>query len=254
MRYLTPGDVVLVTGATGAIGFEIAAQAAAEGAIVGIHGTSEASVAAAIERLRAHVPDASLIAAPGDFRDGAQIEAVVDTVATEGGRLDAVIHCAITGVPGTSGVFLKTDPANYGLFVQYTLGVFQQVCRAAVPHLSARGGTIIAFASDSGRFAAPRQSMVGAVFGGIMSFVRNLATEVARDKVRIHCISPTYVENTPIFDTFSKITGRADAARDRAGLGLPSPGDIAPIVLFLCGPGATKITGQIISVNGGLNA
>ena len=254
MPYLTAGDVVLVTGATGAIGFEIAAQAAADGAIVGVHGSSDASVANAIERLRERVPRGTFIPTPGDFRDGAQIESVVAKIVREGGRLDAVIHCAITGVPGTSGVFLKTDPANYGLFVQYTLGVFQQLCRAAVPHMAERGGTIIGFASDSGRFAAPRQSMVGAVFGGIMSFVRNLATEVARDGVRIHCISPTYVENTPIFDTFSKITGRAEAARARAGLGLPSPADIAPVTLFLCGPGASKITGQIISVNGGLNA
>ena len=47
---------------------------------------------------------------------------------------------------------------------------------------------------------------------------------------------------------------RAGAARERAGLGLPTPADIAPLVLFLCGTGAVKITGQIISVNGGLNA
>jgi NAD(P)-dependent dehydrogenase (short-subunit alcohol dehydrogenase family) len=47
---------------------------------------------------------------------------------------------------------------------------------------------------------------------------------------------------------------RADAARERAGLGLPTPGDIAPLALFLCSPGASKITGQVISINGGLNA
>jgi len=47
---------------------------------------------------------------------------------------------------------------------------------------------------------------------------------------------------------------RAGSAFDKAGLGLPTPKDIAPMALFLCGPGAAKITGQVISINGGLNA
>ena len=84
-----------------------------------------------------------------------------------------------------------------------------------------------------------------------MSFVRNLAMETARSGVRVHCISPSFVENTPVFEAHA---ARAEAARQRAGLGLPSPADIAPLALFLCGPGATKITGQVISINGGLNA
>jgi NAD(P)-dependent dehydrogenase (short-subunit alcohol dehydrogenase family) len=47
---------------------------------------------------------------------------------------------------------------------------------------------------------------------------------------------------------------RMETAAKRAGLGLPTPADIAPMTVFLCGPGAARITGQIISVNGGLNA
>ena len=87
-----------------------------------------------------------------------------------------------------------------------------------------------------------------------MAFVRNLAVEAARDKVRVHCISPSYVVDTPVFDRFAAVANRAERARERAQLGLPSPEDIAPMTLFLCGPGAAKITGQIISINGGLNA
>ena len=55
-------------------------------------------------------------------------------------------------------------------------------------------------------------------------------------------------------ERFSAAGGRAQTARERAGLGLPTPKDIAPMALFLCGPGARRITGQIISINGGLNA
>ena len=58
----------------------------------------------------------------------------------------------------------------------------------------------------------------------------------------------------PIFDRMSQVANRAERAMARAGLGLPSPKDLAPVTLFLCGPEASKITGQVISVNGGLNA
>ena len=87
-----------------------------------------------------------------------------------------------------------------------------------------------------------------------MTFVRNLSVEVSRDKVRVHCISPTFVVDTPVFEAFASVGDRGLRAQERAGLGLPSPKDIAPMALFLCGPGAEKITGQIISINGGLNA
>jgi 3-oxoacyl-[acyl-carrier protein] reductase len=253
VSYLIPGAVILVTGGTGGIGFEIAQQAAADGAVVAVHGSRPETVANAIERLQGRFPAAKLVAAPGDFSVAGVIESVVAKVAAEAGGLDAVIHCAITGAPGTTGFFRKTEPQNYGAMAALVLGVFEQLCFAVLPHLAKRGGTIVAFASDAGRFAAPRQTVLGAAFGGIMAFVRNLAIEVAREQVRVHCISPSYVRDTPVFERFG-VGGRGETAAQRAGLGLPSPKDIAPLALFLCGPGATKMTGQIISINGGLNA
>lgn len=248
---ISRGDVVLVTGASGAIGFEIAAQAAEAGATVAVHGSSADSVAKAVERLRERVTDAQIIAAPADFRSDDAIEVMVEMVAAEAGRIDAVIHCGITGASGVAGPLAKADPANFGDHAALVLGSFQRLCFAALPHLAVRGGTIIGFASDAGKFASPRQAVIGAAFGGIMSFVRNLALEVSRQGVRVHCISSSFVADTPVFE---KHAARAGAAFDRAGLGLPTPKDIAPMALFLCGPGAAKITGQIISINGGLSA
>jgi 3-oxoacyl-[acyl-carrier protein] reductase len=254
MTDIAPGSVILVTGATGAIGLEIAAQAAAAGAVVAVHGSRDETVSKAIVEIRARTPDARLIAAPGNFWDYDAIEGVIARVVAEGGRLDAVVHCAITGAPDTSGSFAKTNPRNFGLMAQRVLGVFEQLCWAALPHLEKQGGTIVGFASDAGRFAAPRQSMIGAAFGGIMMFVRNLSVEIARSGIRIHCIAPSYVKDTPIYDRIQASSGRTETASARAGLGLPSPKDIAPVVLFLCGSGAAKITGQVISINGGLNS
>ena len=248
---LTRGSVILVTGASGAIGFEIAAQAAAAGAVVAMHGSRPETVAAAMERLVQRVPDARLIAAPADFREEQAIAAMVGHVVATAGRLDAVVHCGITGATGVAGPLATADPAQMGRHAALVLGSFAQLCHAALPHLAQQGGTIVGFASDAGKFASPRQAVIGAAFGGIMTFVRNLALEVARQGVRVHCISPSFVAETPVFEAHA---ARAGAARDRAGLGLPTPADIAPMVLFLCGTGAAKITGQVISINGGLNA
>ncbi len=255
MQIIEPNSVILVTGATGGIGFEIAAEAAAQGAVVAVHGSRMGSVSAAIERLKARHPDGRFIAAPADYNEPGAIRAMVDGVTAQAGRLDAVVDCAVTGPAGITGPFMKTDPAVFAPAAAQSIALFQHLCHAAVPHLARQGGALVAFVSDSGRFAAPRQSLIAGRFAAIIGFVRNLALEVARDGVRVNCISPSFVEDTPIFERFSKAAdGRAESARQRAPLGLPRPSDIAPLALFLCGPASKKIAGQIISVNGGMNA
>jgi NAD(P)-dependent dehydrogenase (short-subunit alcohol dehydrogenase family) len=74
--------------------------------------------------------------------------------------------------------------------------------------------------------------------------------------VRVHCISPSYIDGSDALNRLAgtPVEGRMEKARQRAGLGLPSAADVAPLALFLCSDGARRITGQVISVNGGLNA
>lgn len=250
------GLAILITGATGGIGKEIAAQAAAAGATIGVHGSGPASVAATLDALRARVPEGRFIACPADYREAGSIAALVDGFAAAAGRLDGVVDCALVRPNGSvTGVFVRADPAVFAAHAGTTLGNVQQLCFAAHPHLAARGGAFIAFASDAGRFAAPRQSIVGAGMAGIIGFVRNIGLEFAREGIRANCISPSFVADTPIYERYLKAAeGRAGAAARRAGLGLPTPADIAPLVLLLLGPGGAKITGQVISMNGGLNA
>lgn len=249
------GTVILVTGASGAIGFEIAAQAAESGALVGVHGSASASVNRTIAALRQRVPEGRFEGAPANYDEPGAVKAMVDGFAERASRIDAVIDCAIqSGKVSIVGPLAALDPAAFQQLCA-TASAFQTLCHAVYPHLARSGGAIVAFASDSGRFAAARQSVVGAKQAAIIGFVRNIALEYARDSVRVNCISPSFVLETRLFEQFHKSAeGRAERARTRAGLGLPTPRDIAPLALFLAGPGATKITGQVISVNGGLNA
>jgi len=250
------GRVMLVAGGTGSIGSVIASQALAAGWRVALHGSSANSVAAAISGTLQDAPADRLKGFPADIRQPGATLRLVAEAGSWAGRIDSVIDCVSAGpAHRINGAFADTEPQGYAAFMALSVVNLQYLAHAALPWLKRGGGTLIAFASDAGRFAAPRQSLIGASRAGIMGFVRNLATEVARDGVRVHCISPSFVEDTETARRLAQAgTDRLDKARRRAGLGLPTPADIAPLVLFLCGEGARRITGQVISVNGGLNA
>jgi NAD(P)-dependent dehydrogenase (short-subunit alcohol dehydrogenase family) len=231
-------------GGSGAIGSEIARQASAAGWMVALHGRRLETIAAASEGISAS-------AHCFDFTAAGAIEALVAEVGTRHGRIDAVIDCTTGGPPGIVGPFGETQPQAYAAFTAQSVVVFQRLAHAALPWLARQGGTLIAFVADAGIFAAPRQALIGAARAATIGFVRNLAVEVARDGVRVHAVSPSFVAGTP---AAARSPERLEKAQLRAGLGLPTPADIAPLALFLCSPGAARMTGQVISVNGGLNA
>jgi 3-oxoacyl-[acyl-carrier protein] reductase len=151
---------------------------------------------------------------------------------------------------GSTELFGQIDPNDFAKASYSLLCAFQKICHATRPHLAKQGGAIVGLVSDAGRFAAPHQSVMGTAFGGMITFARNVSTEISHEGIRIHMISLSYVAETRVYE--QSRSGRAEAAAKRAGLGLPRPQDIAPLALFLCGPDSAKMTGQVISINGGL--
>ena len=249
--------VMLIAGGTGSIGSVIAEHAARAGWAVAIHGRSDASVNATLQRIAsAAVANSCVKGFVADITEAGATTALIESVASWRGRIDAVVDCVSTGPnKRLTGLFDDTDPEGYAAFMELSIVHLQRLTRATLPWLKRQGGTLIAFASDAGKFAAPRQTVIGASRAAIMGFVRNLATETARDGIRVHCISPSFVDESKTAKRLAVANPeRIESARSKAGLGLPTPNDIAPLVLFLCGDGARRITGQVISVNGGLNA
>lgn len=246
---MTDNPVMLIAGGSGSIGRAIARLALAEGWSVALHGRGEEKLRSVCGELAVRGRIEGFTA---DVWDDDAAASLVADVAEEFGRIDAVIDCTATGPQGIIGLFPQTDPASYTALYGVSVAWLQRLAHAAYPHLQEAGGTLIGFISDAGIFAAPRQTMIGTARAASAGFIRNFAMEAARDGIRAHCISPSYVEGSESAERMG--SERMAKAAKRAGLGLPTADDIAPLAIFLCGDGARKLTGQVISVNGGLNA
>jgi NAD(P)-dependent dehydrogenase (short-subunit alcohol dehydrogenase family) len=128
---------------------------------------------------------------------------------------------------------------------------------AVLPAMRAQGGgSIITVASDAAKFATPGETLIGASMAAIVMFCRAAALEAKREGVRINVLTPSLIANTPgaaliESDPFSaKMFEKAAAL---AHLGVAEPEDLAAMALFLASPAARRITGQAISINGGIS-
>ena len=132
------------------------------------------------------------------------------------------------------------------------------MCRAAMPWMREQnGGAIVNIASDAGKATTPGESVIGAAMAAIIMFTRTLAMEAKRSGIRVNAITPSLIEGTIAYhrtmgDEFSnKLFSKAVKM---AQLGLTQPEDLAGMIVFRCGPGGARITGQAISINGGISA
>jgi NAD(P)-dependent dehydrogenase (short-subunit alcohol dehydrogenase family) len=251
------GRVAIVTGGVGTIGFETASQLAAAGASVVINGRDQARCEAAVERLREQGPKVRALGVAADVSERQACVELVAQAENAFGRLDFLIHCALSPIPGLAGPFEHTDPEKYAALMQQAICAPMYLCHAALPAMRrAGGGAIVAFPSDAGKVAAPNQTMVGATRAAVMMFLRSLALEAAADAIRCNCIAPTYVDTPGLQQAMQggPHAQRISKAAARARLGLPTPGELAALAVFLCSPAAAHLTGQVISVNGGLHA
>jgi NAD(P)-dependent dehydrogenase (short-subunit alcohol dehydrogenase family) len=120
-----------------------------------------------------------------------------------------------------------------------------------------RRGVVVNLASDAGKTATPGEAIIGAAKAGIMMFTRTIAIEGKRDGIRANVLTPSLVNET---GSTERITADGFSAKlfakaaQRANLGVPVADDIAALAVFLCRPEAARITGQAVSVNGGISA
>ena len=153
--------------------------------------------------------------------------------------------------------FLKTEPAFWRRIIDINLLGPLNVLHCALPGMVERGGgKVVNIASDAGRVGSSGEAPYSACKGGIIALTKTLARELASKGVRVNCICPGLTE-TGMFEQFLQGAGNPEKLREAYRRAVPvgrlgKPDDIAGAVLFFASDDAEFITGQVLSVSGGL--
>ena len=237
------GKRALVTGASGAIGSAIARRLAADGAHVLLHANSRPD---AVRQL------ADEITAAGGSAEGLTFDITDDAAVTDatrqllqGGAVQIVINNA--GIHDDA-VFPGMSPAQWHRVIDVSLHGFFRVTQPLVlPMLRTRWGRIVNISSVAAVAGNRGQVNYAAAKGALHSATKALSLEVASRGVTVNAVAPGIIES-PMAAGFDADTIKRMVPVQRAG----RPDEVAALVGFLCGPEAGYISGQIISVNGGM--
>lgn len=228
------GQVALVSGGSGGIGLAI------------IHALGQAG-AEAVSLDLASPGKEGIAWVKGDLRDDASVAAAVEEVFRRHGRLDLVIHAA--GVT-RDAVLWKLPVADWDLVQAVNLRGAFLLLRHAVPALRrGPGGRIVLIGSINGSRGKFGLTAYASSKAGLIGLAKSAARETARFGILVNVVEPGMVR-TPMTESLPQKVRDAAAAESLLG-GLLEPADVAAAVLFLCGPGASQITGQILRVDGG---
>ncbi len=235
---------VLVTGGSRGIGREVARRFAQGGATRVAIGylRNDAAAEETAEELR------ELGAEPVLVRGNVASTRVADAVAGLG-RLDAVVHCAATGVIRPA---LETTDKHFDWTLAANARAFLSLARAAAPQMPA-GSSLIAVSSLGASRVLENYVLVGTSKAALEALVRYLAVELAPRGIRVNAVSGGVVE-TGALDHFPNREQMLSGSLARTPAGrLVEPGDVADAVAFLCSPEADMIRGQTIVVDGGFS-
>jgi 3-oxoacyl-[acyl-carrier protein] reductase len=241
-------QIALVTGGSRGIGRAIVTAFAAEGAKVAL--VYRGSQAAA-EALVKEIVDkgSTALAIQADVADPAAAQSCAERVEKELGPIDVLVNNA--GVIHDD-LFVRLEPDDWNKVIQTNLGGTFNFCRAvAYPMMKRRRGRIINISSVVAKHVNPGQTNYAASKGAINAFTRALAVELASRGVTVNAIAPGFIE-----------TDMSAAVRNKAGdlikkfipmrrIGLPE--DVAKVAVFLASADSAYVTGQVLTVDGGLS-
>jgi len=251
------GQRALVLGGTGGIGLACARGFVEAGVDrIMLIGRNAGRGERAAAELRSAFPDARVEFLSTDAATvsgaGQSVAACVEAF----GGVDLLFSSA--GGDPMPALFHDTPIEEIPAIVNGTLMSAMLPARAALPVMMQQGsGSIITVASDAGKIATPGETAIGAAMAAVIMFTRTLAKEAKRSGIRVNCLTPSIVRGTDLYDALMTDDFAARLfrkAESLASLGVVEPEDLAAAAVFLASPAAARITGQAISVNGGVSA
>ncbi|MGH7962873.1 MAG: SDR family NAD(P)-dependent oxidoreductase [Candidatus Binatia bacterium] len=243
------GKTVIVTGGGSGIGRAIARRLGREGCHVGIFDLSQSGAEETAGLIREAGGQALVQVV--DITNSARVNQAVAAFEAEASPVAVLVNNA-----GWDKVepFIKSTEATWDKVLAINLKGPIICARAVLDGMIARrAGKIISIGSDAGRVGSTGEAVYSAAKGGIIAFSKTLAREVARYGINVNAVCPGPT-NTPLFQGVTGDNPRlADALKAAIPLGrLGEPDDIAGVIAFLASDDARFITGQTLSVSGGL--
>jgi 2-hydroxycyclohexanecarboxyl-CoA dehydrogenase len=247
MRGLS-GQHVLVTGGGSGIGAAICRRLGAEGCSVSLFDLNPDAADGIVGDI--NDADGAAKAYCVDITDREQVLSGVQQAITDSGPIDGLVNNAgwDKAVP-----FLESGPDHWDKIIDINLKGPVNVTHAVTTEMAKRGeGRVVFIASDAGRVGSSGESVYSACKGGVIALSKTLARELARSGITLNCLCPGPTE-TPLLDNLDPDGKLVEALKRAIPLRrLGQPDDYPGIVCFLLSDDAAYMTGQVVSVSGGL--
>jgi 3-oxoacyl-[acyl-carrier protein] reductase len=239
-------QVAVVTGASQGIGRACAIELARNGAKVACVARSAEKLADVVQVIRDEAGEAEAFTC--DVSDGESVKSTVDAVVAKWGKLDILVNNA--GIT-KDGLMVRMSDEDWDAVINTNLrGAFLFARAASILMMQARHGRIINMTSVSGLIGNKGQANYSASKAGMIGMTRTLSKELAKRKVTVNAVAPGFIESE-----MTKVLGESILKEVRKSIPANRIGtteDVAAAVVFLASSAASYITGQVITVDGGM--
>jgi len=238
--------IAVVTGAASGIGRATAEALAESGAMVICADIDRDKGEAAAAAIRNKGQKAEFL--PVDLTDDASINAFAEAVHAKVGAVDILVNGAGWG---QTQPFWEATPGFWEKLIALNFVGPMRLVKALLPRMMERGsGKIVNIASDAGRVGSLGETVYSGTKGGLIAFTKSLARETARYSINVNCVCPGPTETPLLFAVPEKHLEAFKKAIPFRRFGKPS--EVADAVVFFASDRASYITGQVLSVSGGL--